>query len=71
MDSLVSGGKVPQKKAGEAKVRVRVTTVTVMDLALMAQMGFPVAEKNKHLDESKGPHRYEPCSSSPVCVRVL
>ena len=30
------------EKAGEAKGRVRVRALTVMDLALMSQPGFPV-----------------------------
>ena len=39
-----SGDKGPPEKAGEAKVRVRVRALTVMDLALMSQPGFPVVK---------------------------
>ena len=61
----------PPEKAGEAKVRVRVRALTVMDLALMSQPGFPrgeVTERSEDQGEGKGPHRYGPCSPSPVCA---
>ena len=61
----------PPEKAGEAKVRVRVRALTVMDLALMSQPGFPrgeVTERSEDQGEGKGPHRYGPYSPSRRCV---
>ena len=59
------------EKAAEAKVRLRVRALTVMDLALISQLGFPrgeVTERSEDQGKGKGPRRYEPCSPSSVCA---
>ena len=58
----------PPEKAGEAKVRVRVRALAVMDLALMSQLGFPVVKWPREA-KVKGPHHYHTVAG--VCFTRL